>query len=280
MTKEKNHIQLYICGTPIGNLEDITLRTLRILKEVNFIACEDTRVTRKLLNNYEIKKELISYHEHNKAEAGAKIIERLKANESCALVSDAGMPGINDPGSDLIRECLKEDLKYTVLPGPSAFLTALIFSGMKNDNFTYAGFFPRDNSGKKEIKRVLEKEEGTTIYYESPHRIKKTVDFFAEQFPERKIALVREISKIYEEMISGTSLEVKEKIEKIILKGEFVLIVEGIEKSEGKTYSDEELEKLFNNLLEEGLAKKEVVQKVSEISGHSKNDIYQKFMIK
>ncbi len=280
MTEKKDNIQLYICGTPIGNLEDITLRTLRIFKEVDFIACEDTRVSRKLLNKYEIQKELISYHEHNKEESGFKIIERLKAGESCALVSDAGMPGINDPGTDLIRDCQREELKYTVLPGPSAFLTALIFSGMKNDKFTYVGFFPRDKKGKKEVQTFLEKEEATVIYYESPHRIQKTVEFFADKFPERKIALIREISKIYEEMISGSSMEVKEKIENRVLKGEFVLIVEGKEKSKEKVFSDEELEKLFSNLLDEGLRKKEIMQKMVEISGHSKNDIYQKFMIK
>lgn len=280
MTEKNSSIQLYICGTPIGNLEDISLRTLRALKEVDFIACEDTRVTRKLLNKYEIQKELVSYHEHNKEESGARIIERLKGQETCALVSDAGMPGINDPGSDLIRKCLEQEIKYTVLPGPSAFLTALIFSGMANERFIYEGFFPRDKSGKKAIKMSLEKEEGTVIFYESPHRIQKTVDFFLEFFPERKIALVREISKIYEEMISGTSLEVKEKIKDRTLKGEFVLIVEGKEKSEEKTLSEKELEILFNNLLEEGLSKKEVMQKMVEISGYSKNDIYQRFMIK
>lgn len=280
MTEKNDNIKLYVCGTPIGNLEDITLRTLRILKEVDFIACEDTRVSRKLLNKYEIQKELISYHEHNKDEAGPRIIERLQSGESCALVSDAGMPGINDPGSDLIRDCQREEIKYSVLPGPSAFLTALIFSGMKNEKFTYVGFFPRDNAGKKEVQVFLEKEEATIIFYESPHRIQKTVEFFADKFPERKIALVREISKIYEEMISGSSIEVKAKIEDRVLKGEFVIIVEGKEKSEEKAFSDEELDKLFNNLLDEGLRKKEVMQRVVEISGHSKNDIYQKFMIK
>lgn len=280
MTEKKEKIKLYVCGTPIGNLEDITLRTLRILKEADFIACEDTRVTKKLLNHFEIQKELLSYHEHNKEEAGARIIHRLKEGEKCALVSDAGMPGVNDPGTDLINLCLKEEIGYTVLPGPSAFLTALIFSGMKNEKFTYAGFFPRENSGKKEVKKNLDKEDGTLIYYESPHRIQKTTEFLAENFPDRKIALVREISKIYEEMISGTAAEVKEKIKDRVLKGEFVIIVEGKGKSQEEGFSEEDLETLFNTLLEDGLTKKEAMKKMAEISGHSKNDIYQKFMIK
>jgi 16S rRNA (cytidine1402-2'-O)-methyltransferase len=280
MTEKKDKVQLYVCGTPIGNLEDITLRTIRILKEADFIACEDTRVTKKLLNHLEIQKELISYHEHNKDEAGVKILHRMKDGERCALVSDAGMPGINDPGTDLIRLCLQEKIPYTVLPGPSAFLTALIFSGMKNEKFTYAGFFPRENNGKKEVKKLLDKEEGTLIYYESPHRIQKTTDFLAENFPERQIALVREISKVYEEMISGTAAEVQEKIKDRVLKGEFVIIIEGKGESQDDSFSEEDLETLFNTLLEDGLTKKEAMKKMAEISGHSKNDIYQKFMIK
>lgn len=280
MTEKKDKVQLYVCGTPIGNLEDITLRTIRILKEADFIACEDTRVTKKLLNHLEIQKELISYHEHNKDEAGVKILHRMKVGERCALVSDAGMPGINDPGTDLIRLCLQEKIPYTVLPGPSAFLTALIFSGMKNEKFTYAGFFPRENTGKKEVKKLLDKEEGTLIYYESPHRIQKTTDFLAENFPERQIALVREISKVYEEMISGTAAEVREKIKDRVLKGEFVIIIEGKGESQDDSFSEEDLETLFNTLLEDGLTKKEAMKKMAEISGHSKNDIYQKFMIK
>ena len=243
-------------------------------------ACEDTRVTKKLLNHLEIQKELISYHEHNKDEAGVKILHRIKDGERCALVSDAGMPGINDPGTDLIRLCLQEKIPYTVLPGPSAFLTALIFSGMKNEKFTYAGFFPRENTGKKEVKKLLDKEEGTLIYYESPHRIQKTTDFLAENFPERQIALVREISKVYEEMISGTAAEVQEKIKDRVLKGEFVIIIEGKGESQDDSFSEEDLETLFNTLLKDGLTKKEAMKKMAEISGHSKNDIYQKFMIK
>ena len=280
MSENKEFANLFICGTPIGNLEDITLRTLRILRDVDFIACEDTRVTRKLLNHYEIQKELFSYHEHNKEDAGEKIIERLKEGQTCALVSDAGMPGINDPGSDLVRKCLLNGVKYTVLPGPSAFLTALIFSGFKNEKFLYAGFFPKDNGGKKEALKLLETEESTVIYYESPHRIQKTVDFLSEKIPERRIALVREISKIYEEMIDGTSLEVKNKIADRTLKGEFVIVIEGIEKNEKDLCSIEELEELFKQLTEEGLSKKAAIKKMAEVSGYSKNDIYQRFMIK
>ena len=280
MSEQQKEPRLYICGTPIGNLEDITLRVLRILKEVDFIACEDTRVTRKLLASYQIQKELVAYHEHNKIETGEKIALRLLKGESCALVSDAGMPGINDPGTDLINLCIRDSIAYTVLPGPSAFLTALIYSGFKNDRFTYAGFFPRINKEKNVLLQELKDEKNTMVFYESPHRIEKTADWLAEHFPERNIAVVREISKVYEEMISGKAIEVKEKIRARTLKGEMVLIIEGEQRKEEEKVSPEELESLFRSLLEEGMSKKEAVKKLVEISGFSKNEIYQKFMIK
>lgn len=271
---------LYICPSPIGNLEDITLRVLRILQEVDFIACEDTRQSRKLLNHYEIKKELLSYHEHNKQEAAEKIISRLKSGQKAALLSDAGMPGINDPGRDLILKCQEEEIDYTVLPGPSAFTTALVYSGLDSQRFIFAGFFPRDKKERNEDLAWLTDEEKTVIYYESPHRIKKTLEVLAQKIPDRQVAIIREISKIYEEMLKGSALELYKQAGERTLKGEMVLIIEGREKKEKEKYSQEELEALFYKLTEEGLGKKEALKKLLEVSGYSKNDIYKQFMIK
>jgi 16S rRNA (cytidine1402-2'-O)-methyltransferase len=271
---------LYICPSPIGNLEDMTLRVLRILQEVDFIACEDTRQSRKLLNHYEIKKELLSYHEHNKQEAAEKIITRLKSGQKAALLSDAGMPGINDPGRDLILRCQEEEIDYTVLPGPSAFTTALVYSGLDSQRFIFAGFFPRDKKERNEDLAWLDQEEKTVIYYESPHRIKKTLEVLAQKMPERQLALVREISKIYEEMLKGKAADIYNQARERSLKGEMVLIIEGQEKKEKEKHSQEELEALFHKLMEEGYSKKDALAKLVEVSGHSKNDIYKKFMIK
>lgn len=271
---------LYICPSPIGNLEDISLRVLRVLNEVDFIACEDTRVSRKLLNHYEIEKELFSYHEHNQREAGQKIIDRLKAGEKAALLSDAGMPGINDPGRELIIKCQEEGIDYTVLPGPSAFTTGLVYSGLDSQRFVFAGFFPRSKKERNEDLAWLLEEEKTVIYYESPHRINKTIDFLAEKMPDRQLAIVREISKIYEEMLKGKASQLSEEIAQRKLKGEIVLLIEGQPKSQEPSYSDQELEELFDQLLDQGLSKREAMAKIVQLSGISKNEIYRRFMIK
>ena len=277
MSELQADIQLFICPTPIGNLSDITLRTINTLKNVDLIACEDTRVSGKLLKHYQIKKELISYHEHNKHQAGQMLIDKMKSGQTVALISDAGMPGINDPGSELILRCQEEEISYSVLPGPSAFTTALVYSGMDSSSFAFRGFFPKSNKDKNRMEKTLAREELTTIFYETPHRITKTLDWIAELWPEREIAVIREISKIYEEMIKGTAINVVEKTADRQLKGELVLIIAGIKEQVALEYDQESLEELFTMYTEQGLTKKEAVAKMAFSTGIRKNVLNQKF---
>lgn len=278
--KSKTEPALFICPTPLGNLEDITLRTLGTLKQVDFIACEDTRVSRKLLTHYEIQKELVAYHEHNQREMEERLVGRMQAGETMALVSDAGMPGINDPGSALIRRCQREGIPYTVLPGPTAFLTALIFSGLPNERFVYAGFFPRESKERKQVLDSLAREAGTTIFYETPHRIGKTVKYLEEVFPDRQLAIVREISKIYEERLSGTARELSALLKERELKGEMVLLVAGQVPTSHDAPQTADLEAWFARLLEEGLSRKDAIKEIAEMTGANKKELYQQFMIK
>ncbi|HBT50447.1 MAG TPA: 16S rRNA (cytidine(1402)-2'-O)-methyltransferase, partial [Caldanaerobacter subterraneus] len=203
---------LYLCPTPIGNLEDITLRVLRVLSEVDLIAAEDTRQTLKLLNHYEIKKSLVSYHEHNKVTMGPKLIEKLKSGKSIALVTDAGTPSISDPGEELVRLCIQEGIKIVPLPGPTAAITALIASGLDTSSFVFEGFLPKKSKERREKLERISREERTTILYESPYRLKETLKELKEYIGERKVVVARELTKIHEEFIRGTVEEVLEKL--------------------------------------------------------------------
>ena len=219
--------RLYIIPTPIGNLEDITLRAIRLLKEVDLVLAEDTRTTKKLLRNYDIKTTLASFHMHNEHKVLTKVIERLKRGETFALVSDAGTPGISDPGFLLARECIKNNIKIECLPGATAFVPALVNSGLPSEKFIFEGFLPTKKGRQKCLKQLSE-EERTMIFYESPHRIVKTLSQFAQYFGEdRKISVSREISKMFEETKRGKAKEVLTYFEKIKPKGEFVIVVEG-----------------------------------------------------
>lgn len=218
---------LIIVPTPVGNLEDMTLRGLRTLREADVIACEDTRHTLKLLNHYDIKKPLISCHEHNELERAEELMERIRRGETVALVSDAGMPGLSDPGAVVIREAIKCGLPYDVLPGSNAMLPALLLSGMNMDSFMFVGFLKGKTEEKKarlnEVKDVRE----TLVFYVSPHRLKKELDLMGSVLGDRKTVLVREISKIHQETIPGTLLQYSESLDDSRIKGEFVCIVEG-----------------------------------------------------
>ena len=219
--------KLYIIPTPIGNLEDITLRAIRLLKEVDLVLAEDTRTTKKLFLNYDIETTLASFHMHNEHKVLAKFIERLKAGETFALVSDAGTPGISDPGFLLVRECIKNNIEIECLPGATAFVPALVNSGLPSEKFIFEGFLPAKKGRQAGLKR-LSKEERTMIFYESPHRIVKTLSQFAEYFGEdRKISVSREISKMFEETKRGKVKEVLIYFEETKPKGEFVIVVEG-----------------------------------------------------
>jgi 16S rRNA (cytidine1402-2'-O)-methyltransferase len=225
--QEPEKTNLYLVPTPIGNLEDITLRAIRILKEVDVILAEDTRTSGKLLHHLGIEKRMHSHHLHNEHKATAHIIDRLKAGEVMALISDAGTPGISDPGFFLVRECLKNDIKIECLPGATAFVPALVKSGFSTDRFTFEGFLPI-KKGRQTRLQSLAGEERTMIFYESPHRLLKTLSQFKEYFGgERMVSVSREISKMFEETINGTLDELIEIYTTKAIKGEFVIVLQG-----------------------------------------------------
>jgi 16S rRNA (cytidine1402-2'-O)-methyltransferase len=265
--------KLYICPTPIGNLEDITFRVLNTLKEVDLIAAEDTRHTIKLLNHYGIKKPLTSYHEHNVREKGPELIDRLKAGESIALVSDAGMPGISDPGEDLIKLAIEEGIEVIALPGPTASITALVVSGLPTDKFVFEGFLSSKRKQRKEELSSLKEEKRTIIIYESPYRVLETLDDILDVLGNRNIALVRELTKVYEEVFRGTIQEAIEKFSKDKIRGEFCLILEGCKVEEE---ADIDIEKELRRYLEKGFSKKESVKKVVKEFNLPKNLVYHK----
>jgi 16S rRNA (cytidine1402-2'-O)-methyltransferase len=221
---------LYLVPTPIGNLEDITLRAIRVLKEVDVILAEDTRTSGKLLNHLGIEKRMHSHHLHNEHKAVAHLVERLKKGEKMALISDAGTPGISDPGFLLVRACVQEGIKLECLPGATAFVPALVKSGFSTDRFTFEGFLPV-KKGRQTRLQSLAQEERTMIFYESPHRVLKTLEQFKEVFgPERQASVSREISKKFEETLNGTLAELAEIFTTKAIKGEFVVVVDGFSK--------------------------------------------------
>ena len=220
---------LYVVGTPIGNLDDITLRALEILKSVDVIAAEDTRHSGNLLRHFEIRKPLVSYHEHNEAMRTAELAERLVRGENVALITDAGMPGLSDPGARLIRACIERGLDYTIIPGASAILTALVGSGFPLDRFCYRGFLPPKSGGReRELLAAAERDE-TTVFFESPHKIIKTLTACAQIMPERQLCVARELTKKFEEFRRGTGEELLAHYEAHPAKGEITLLIHGKE---------------------------------------------------
>lgn len=218
---------LYVVATPIGNLGDITLRALEALKAADVIAAEDTRHSGNLLRHFEIRKPLLSYHEHNEAMRTAELSERLVKGETVALITDAGMPGLSDPGARLIRECIERGLDYTVLPGASAILTALVGSGLALDRFCYRGFLPPKSGGRERELRAAAAREETTVFFESPHKIGKTLAACVEIMPDRKLCVARELTKKFEEFRRGTAAELLAYYQSRPAKGEITLIVAG-----------------------------------------------------
>jgi len=216
---------LYVVATPIGNLSDITLRALEVLKLVDLIAAEDTRHSGILLKHFEIKKKLVSYHKHNEAMRTAQLVERLVAGKDIALITDAGTPGVSDPGARLIRECIKRDLPFTIIPGPSSILTALIGSGFSSQKFFFAGFLPvKSGQRKRELHAAAERNE-TTIFFESPYRLAKTLNACMDVMPGRQICIARELTKKFEEFRRGTASELLAHYEAHVPKGEIVLLI-------------------------------------------------------
>lgn len=263
-----NYGVLYLCPTPIGNLEDITLRVLRVLREVDIIAAEDTRQTVKLLNHYNIKKPLISYHEHNKISRGIKLVNELKEGKSIALVTDAGTPGISDPGEDLVRLCVNENINVVPLPGATAAITALIASGLDTAEFVFEGFLPSKKKSREALLDIIAKEKRTVIIYEAPHRLLKTLLELKKYIDNRKIVVARELTKIHEEFIRGTVDEVTAKLRNNV-KGEVVVLIEGV-----KDIVEDKPEELLKKYIEAGMDKKEAIKQTAKKLGMSKSEVY------
>lgn len=267
---------LYLCATPIGNLEDITLRVLRVLQEADVIYCEDTRNTLKLLRHFEIAKPLQSYHDHSPEARAQKIADDVRAGRQVALVSDAGMPVISDPGFDLVNLFRRENLPYTVLPGASASLTALVLSGIAADRFLFEGFLPRKKKDLEARLALLDKERATAIIYESPHRLSATLDVFAKRWPERECAAVREITKRFEETVRGTTVSVRDHFNANAPRGEFVLILGGAVETE--TSAEDAFAQglaLAKRLIQDGASTNQAAKEAAQATGLSKRTIYQ-----
>lgn len=276
-TEEKNKVEksvLYLVATPIGNLADITERALKVLSEVDFVAAEDTRNSGLLLSRLGLKKPMVSYHDHNRAERGPEIIERLKNGESCALISDAGMPAISDPGEDLVALCAIEGIKVSIIPGACAAVSALALSGLSTRRFSFEGFLPA--AGKERKKRLtdISKDERTLIIYEAPHRLKKTLAELAEYFGgDRRIALCRELTKLNEEILRFTIAGAIEYYESTEPRGEYVLVIEGApeasEEEESLNIADRAAV-----LMAGGMSQKDAIKTIVKETGLPKNKVY------
>ncbi len=268
--------KLYICGTPIGNLDDTTFRAVKTLENVDLIAAEDTRRTEKLLNHFKIDNNLTSYHEHNEREKAEKLITELKDGYDIALVSDAGMPGISDPGLILIKEAIQAKIEIIPVPGPTALIPALVVSGIQTDKFSFFGFVPRKGKEREQFIEEIINEEKTTIFYESPYRVKKIFEDLSEKIPERKAALIREITKIHEEKIYGTVSDIQDKIASSEIKGEIVVVIEGRTKEEVDTesWTDISILEHVQLFMDNGYTKKEAIKKVAEVRGIQKKKVY------
>ncbi|MBQ2667431.1 MAG: 16S rRNA (cytidine(1402)-2'-O)-methyltransferase [Clostridia bacterium] len=269
---------LYVVGTPIGNLSDFSPRAAETLAGVDFIAAEDTRVTVKLLNHFGIKKPLVSYFEHNKQEKGTVIVDRIAAGETCALVSDAGMPAISDPGEDLVALCAQRGIKVLVVPGPSAVISALAVSGLPTGRFTFEGFLSVNKKSRREHLEAVKNETRTMVFYEAPHKLPYTLKDMAEAFGDRRIALVREITKIHEECIRTTLFEAVKYYEENAPKGEFVLVIDGAKPEEKRELTLEDAVALAKTAMENGSSASDAAKEAAKLSGFKKGEIYKQLM--
>jgi 16S rRNA (cytidine1402-2'-O)-methyltransferase len=277
---QENKGKLYLVATPIGNLEDMTFRAIRTLKEVDWIAAEDTRQTRKLLTHYEIFTRMVSYHEHNKLHSGTELIRLLQSGQSIALVSDAGLPAISDPGYDLVLMAIANEITVIPIPGANAALSALIVSGLSTERFTFAGFLPRD---KKHLQLALERltqHEETLIFYESPHRVVKTLALMEEVWGNRKVVLARELTKRYEEIVRGPMAEVRLFLEDHTPLGEYCLVVSGFVQTQEQIEAEKawwmvlSLKQHTEHYEKQGLDPKEAIKKTAVDRGVPKREVY------
>lgn len=283
-THEKNAVikgTLYLVGTPIGNLSDLSERAKKVLSEVDFIAAEDTRVSGAMLSKFGIKKPLCSYYEHNKKQKGEGIAERLAAGESCALVTDAGMPAISDPGEDIVKLCAERGIPVSVIPGPCAAVSALAVSGLFTGKFAFEGFLPTASGDRREAIEEVKTEKRTLIFYEAPHRLTKTLDELFAALGDRKIALCRELTKINEEVIRTTLSGAVEYYKAATPKGEFVLIVEGAPKEEENSLAKTlTIEEHVAHYISQGMTKNDAIKAAAHDRGVGKSEIYYKIMRK
>ena len=270
--------KLYVVGTPIGNLSDISPRGVKTLGEVDFIAAEDTRVTAKLLNHFDIKKPLVSYYEHNKREKGAVITGRILSGENCAIVTDAGMPCISDPGEDLIRDCLNLGIPVESVPGPTAFATALAISGIETGRFTFEGFLSVNKPSRKERLEELKDEKRTMVFYEAPHKLRNTLKDLYSYFGDREIAIVKELTKIHETVLRTTLKGAVEYFETEIPKGEYVLIVKGKSETEKRPVTLEQAVENAKELIKKGASVNEAAKTTAAETGLKKSDIYKSLL--
>lgn len=279
MKENNNKGTLYIVGTPIGNLDDITIRAINTLKSVDVILAEDTRQTLKLLNHFEISKHMISYHRHNEDEKISKVVEFLDNNKNLALVSDAGMPVISDPGQNLIKYLVEHNYSIEVIPGVTALITALVKSGLDSTRFTFEGFLSVNKKQRKEKLKILSNETRTMVFYEAPHKIIYTLKDMLEYFGNRKICIARELTKIHEEFRYTSIEESIKDIEKNGIKGEIVLLIEGMCEEELKQKEQEHLlnlnsVELVREYIKNGDTKKEAIKKVAKLKGVNKDTVY------
>ncbi len=281
MATEKNKVQggtLYLVGTPIGNLSDISERAVKVLSEVDFIAAEDTRNSLKLLFALGIKNELVSYHEHNRKSSGERIVERLLAGESCALITDAGMPAISDPGEDIVRECAEAGVTVAIVPGPSAVVSALALSGLPTARFAFEGFLPAGKSERRARLDSVAHEDRTMIFYEAPHKLRGTLEAMAEVFGEdRRIALCREMTKLNEEALRMTLGEAVSYYSEREPRGEYVLVLEGYSGAEVKgdnpCYADDP-EIHVSNYQAKGFSRMDAIKQAARDRGIPKSEMY------
>ncbi|MBQ7219079.1 MAG: 16S rRNA (cytidine(1402)-2'-O)-methyltransferase [Ruminococcus sp.] len=269
---------LYVVGTPIGNMGDMTPRAVETLNEVDFIAAEDTRVTVKLLNHFNIKKPMVSYFEHNKHDKGEKIIDRILAGESCAIVTDAGMPCISDPGEDLIRQCEAAGIRTVVVPGPSAVISALAVSGLETGRFTFEGFLSVNKKSRCEHLESLLDERRTMIFYEAPHKLNNTLQDLYATFGDRRLTIARELTKVHEEIIRTTTKDAATAYQQTPLKGEIVLILEGKKAQDTPAMTLEEAVGYAQKLIDGGMRPTDAAKEAAAMAGLKKNEIYKELM--
>lgn len=270
---------LYVTGTPIGNLSDLSPRAVETLESVDFIAAEDTRVTLKLLNHFGIKKPMVSYFEHNKRERGEIICARIEQGENCAIVTDAGMPCISDPGEDLVKLCEERGIKTVVIPGPSAVISALAVSGLSTGRFTFEGFLSVNKKSRTDHLKSLANEQRTMIFYEAPHKLPQTLRDLYANFGDRKLTIVREITKIHEEVIRTTTKNAAENLSDGSVKGEIVLVLEGAPQiDDTEEFTLEYAVETAKKLIENGARATDAAKEAAALTGFKKNKIYKELI--